>query len=157
MIQIVHGDIFNAGTDAIVNTVNTQGVMGRGLAAQFKVIYPEMFEDYKQACEKGEVRVGKMHVYRISNVKPYYIINFPTKEDWHEPSKVEYIEKGLNALCMTILTRDISSIAIPALGCGLGELSWSRVLTLIVNRMEIFLQEYGRNIDILIYEPLEAS
>lgn len=154
MIQIVSGDIFHAGTDAIVNTVNTQGVMGRGLAAQFKRIYPKMYLDYVDACSKGEVKIGKMNVHRVQSTKPYYVINFPTKEDWHDPSKMEYIEKGLEHLVTTILTRDISSIAIPALGCGLGELEWVDVLTIMVNRFERFQQEYGRNVNILIYEPM---
>lgn len=130
---LTHGNLLAAQVDALVNTVNTEGVMGKGIAHQFQRAYPKMYESYARACASGEVQVGKMHVYTIpeSDGGPRFIINFPTKQRWRLPSRLEYIAAGLEALKLEIRKRDIKSIAVPPLGCGNGGLSWSDVLPMI--------------------------
>src|SRR3989304_8808353 len=99
MIELKQGNLLEADTEAVVNTVNTEGVSGKGVALQFKKAFPEMFEEYQKACENGEVAIGKMHVFRRNSlIDPKYIINFPTKKSWREPSRMEYIKKGLESL-----------------------------------------------------------
>lgn len=96
MIEQVRGNLLAADAEALVNAVNTVGVMGKGLALQFKRAFPEMFEDYAEACKQGQVVTGKMHVYgRHALVNPRFIINFPTKRHWRESSRIEYIQQGL--------------------------------------------------------------
>ena len=132
MIEWKTGDILQADAEAIVNTVNTVGVMGKGIALQFKQAYPEMFAEYQKLCKTGQLQVGQMHVFdRGIMLNPRYIINFPTKEDWRAPSKISYITDGLEALIKELQARDIQSIAIPPLGCGSGGLDWSEVKPLI--------------------------
>lgn len=126
------GDILKADTQAIVNTVNCVGVMGRGLALQFKGAFPANFRLYKTACDRGEVQPGRMLVYdRGALNSPRYIINFPTKRHWKDKSRIEDIKCGLTALEVEIESRGIESIAIPPLGCGLGGLDWAEVRPLI--------------------------
>lgn len=120
--------ILDSDCEALVNTVNCEGVMGAGLALQFKNKYPEMFESYRKACANGKVSVGKMDVWRGEKI----IINFPTKIEWRCPSQLWYITDGLHHLKYVIKLMKIQSIAIPALGCGLGGLSWSVVEPLIM-------------------------
>ncbi len=128
MIELKSGDIFEDGAEALVNTVNCVGVMGRGIALQFKKRYPENFARYEKACRKKEVQPGRMFVYETGNVmNPKYIINFPTKRHWRNASCLADIESGLVDLVRTIRERDISSIAVPPLGCGLGGLDWNQV------------------------------
>jgi O-acetyl-ADP-ribose deacetylase (regulator of RNase III) len=117
-------DILTHNSEYIVNPVNCVGVMGKGLALQVKLKYPNVFRVYKEACNKGLVKVGKMLV--VDN-----IINFPTKQDWRNPSKLEWIESGLKDLRQLIIDRNIQSISIPKLGCGLGGLDWHDVKPLI--------------------------
>lgn len=132
MIILTKGDILNTDAEALVNTVNCVGVMGRGIALQFKKAFPENFKRYEAACKRQEVQPGKMFVYDSGNfVNPRYIINFPTKRDWKHKSRIEDIESGLIALIDEIKQRNIQSIAIPPLGCGLGGLPWSTVRPLI--------------------------
>jgi O-acetyl-ADP-ribose deacetylase (regulator of RNase III) len=119
-----------ADVDALVNTVNTQGVMGKGLALQFKKAFPDAFQSYERACKAGEVVPGKMHVVRRL-AAPRFIINFPTKKHWRNPSKLEYIRDGLCDLIEQVRALDIHSIAIPPLGCGHGGLAWEDVRPLI--------------------------
>ncbi|MGF1769615.1 macro domain-containing protein [Enterovibrio makurazakiensis] len=128
MIKYVKGDLFTDSADALVNTVNTVGVMGKGLAFQFKNIYPDNFEAYKLACKAKELRTGKMFVFEIKSSSPSrYVINFPTKEHWRGKSKIEYIENGLQDLVVVARQLSLKSVAIPALGAGLGGLPWSQV------------------------------
>lgn len=149
MIKITQGDILSANTDAIVNTVNCVGVMGKGLALQFKKAYPDNYETYKLACEHKAIRTGKMFTFmRKSQSNPKYIINFPTKQHWKDPSKIEFIDTGLEDLVRVIPYLSIKSIAIPPLGCGLGGLEWSVVLPKIKEAMMNL-----NDVDILIYEP----
>lgn len=131
-MEIVYGNILNANVEALVNTVNTQGIMGKGIAAQFKKAFPAMFKEYQKACKQGQVKIGQMHVYEYSEMShPHFIINFPTKNEWQKPANLSYIKAGLDALLIEITRRGIHSIAIPALGCGLGGLSWDDVKPLI--------------------------
>jgi O-acetyl-ADP-ribose deacetylase (regulator of RNase III) len=149
MIRYVEGDILQAQTDALVNTVNCVGVMGRGIALQFKRAFPENFKAYAAACKRKEVRPGRMFVYeRHALDGPRYIINFPTKRHWRGRSRIEYIESGLQALVREITEREITSIAIPPLGSGLGGLDWGEVRPLI----ERALTDLA-DIDIVVYEP----
>ena len=133
MCEIVDGDIFEADVQALVNPVNTVGVMGKGLALQFRDAFPTMFEDYRRACQRGEVLMGRMHVHdRGEGFRPRYVINFPTKRHWRDRSRLDDIRRGLEALVEEVRSRGIESIAIPPLGCGLGGLSWPDVYPMIV-------------------------
>ena len=152
MIEYKHGDLLACDTEAIVNTVNCVGVMGRGIALQFKKLYPDNFKHYAKACKSGEVAPGKMHVYKTNSiVNPRYIINFPTKRHWKNVSKIEDIEDGLTDLISVIQQYNIKSIAIPPLGCGLGGLEWNDVKT----RIEAALS-YLDNVQVLVFEPAGA-
>lgn len=133
MIKITHGNLLNAKAEALVNTVNTEGVMGKGIAAQFKRAYPSMFEKYAADCEAGRVTIGKMHVVDLGGLVggPRWIINFPTKKHWRAKSKIGDIKAGLVDLVETARKLGIKSIAIPPLGCGYGGLSWQEVRPLI--------------------------
>lgn len=139
MIEYVQGNIFAASVEALVNTVNCIGVMGRGIALQFKNAFPENFKAYAAACQRKDVQPGRMFVYETNRLtNPRYIINFPTKRHWQSKSRMEDIDSGLKALAQEISDRHIRSIAIPALGCGLGGLDWAQVQP----RMETALQNF---------------
>ena len=126
-----HGDLLAADVDALVNTVNTVGVMGKGLALQIKQAFPDAFAAYARACEAGEVRVGRMHVVpRLA--PPRFIINFPTKQHWRQSSQLAYVRDGLRDLIEQLHALGITSVAVPPLGCGLGGLAWSDVRPLIL-------------------------
>lgn len=125
-VEIGRGNLLKADVDALVNTVNTVGVMGKGLALQFKRAFPEAFRDYERACRAGEVQIGRMHVVERL-VSPRLIVNFPTKQHWRAASKLEFIEAGLADLVRVLREHGVSSVAVPALGCGLGGLAWSDV------------------------------
>ena len=129
MIEISQGNLLEAPVEALVNTVNTKGIMGTGIALQFKQAFPAMFRDYERACKAGEVRLGKMHVYDLGGLTggPRWIINFPTKGHWREQSRLTDIEAGLEDLIATVRRLGIRSIAVPPLGCGHGGLNWSDV------------------------------
>jgi O-acetyl-ADP-ribose deacetylase (regulator of RNase III) len=128
MIEFRTGDILRADTEALVNTVNCVGIMGRGIALQFKNDFPENFKAYKAACDREEVQPGKMFVFETGTLtNPKFIINFPTKRHWRGKSRMEDIDSGLYALVEEIRNRGIHSIAIPPLGSGLGGLNWADV------------------------------
>ena len=147
------GNLLNANVEALVNTVNTVGVMGKGLALQFKQRFPSNFEVYAEACRQGKVQVGRMLVVETAKgAGPRFIINFPTKKHWRDPSRLEYVRDGLIALVSEIKTRDIRSIAIPPLGCGNGGLAWSEVRSLI----DRALTELPR-VRALVFEPCAAT
>jgi O-acetyl-ADP-ribose deacetylase (regulator of RNase III) len=152
MIRYKTGDLFQDNSQAIVNTVNCVGVMGRGIALQFKKSYPDNFKAYKDACSEGNVKPGKMFVYKTGALTgPEYIINFPTKRHWRGKSKIEDIESGLKNLNTIINQLNITSIAVPPLGAGLGGLNWADVKSLI----ESNLSELS-NVDITLYKPKGA-
>lgn len=151
MIKITHGNILKADVEAIVNTVNCVGVMGKGLALQFKKAYPDNFVAYRKACDAGAVKPGSMFIIEISALThPKYIINFPTKRHWKEKSRIEDIEAGLKSLVEDVKKRNISSIAVPPLGCGLGGLKWDIVRMMI----EKAFSELSA-IHVLLFEPRE--
>lgn len=149
MIEFKVGNIIAEDAEALVNTVNCVGVMGRGIALQFKNAFPGNFKEYERACHQEEVRPGRMFVHitrQLSN--PRYIINFPTKRHWRGKSRIEDIEAGLAALIHEIKTRNIRSIAIPPLGSGLGGLSWSEVRPRIERALRVV-----PNVRVVIFEP----
>lgn len=151
-IRYTKGDILDADADALVNTVNTVGVMGRGIALRFKQAFPENFQAYAAACKDREVDPGRMFVYETGQLKPRWIINFPTKKHWRGKSRMEYIEAGMDALVEEIHKRGIRSIAIPPLGSGLGGLDWNQVRPII----ERCLQGVA-GVEAIIYEPGGSS
>lgn len=136
MITEAHGDLLKADVDALVNTVNTVGVMGKGIALQFRRAYPEMFDAYARACREGTVQVGQMHIWPTdAMVGPRFIVNFPTKKHWRSPSQISWIEDGLADLVRVIEEHEIRSIAVPPLGAGNGGLDWALVRPRIVNTL----------------------
>jgi O-acetyl-ADP-ribose deacetylase (regulator of RNase III) len=149
VIRYARGDILNADADALVNTVNCVGVMGRGIALQFKRAYPANFKAYAAACERNEIQPGRMFVFDTGELtNPRYIINFPTKVHWRGKSRIEHIEAGLDALVAEIKAREIKSIAVPPLGSGLGGLDWAEVKPLIERAVASVPQ-----VDVVVYEP----
>ena len=125
MIEFRCDNLLEADAEALVNAVNTVGVMGKGIALQFKRRFPENFRAYERACKKDDVQIGKMFtVYLGESTNPRYIINFPTKRSWREKSRLEYVREGLEDLLCEIERLGIRSIAVPSLGCGNGGLSW---------------------------------
>ena len=152
MIEYKSGDILKEDAEALVNTVNCVGVMGRGIALQFKKAFPKNFKAYASACKNGEVQPGRMFVFKTGQLtNPHYIINFPTKRHWRGKSRMEDIETGLKALVNIIRQCNIRSIAIPPLGSGLGGLDWSEVRS----HIEAALQPLT-DVRITIYEPKGA-
>lgn len=149
MFEYVQGNILNSDAEALVNTVNCVGVMGRGIALQFKKKWPDNFSAYAAACRKGEVVPGRMFVFETRHSQgPRYIINFPTKRHWRMPSRMADIESGLHDLRNVIVERGIRSIAIPPLGSGLGKLPWPEVKRKIAEALSPL-----SNVKIFIYEP----
>ena len=156
MIEFVTGNIFDADVEALVNPVNCQGVMGKGLALEFKKRFPDNYRIYKELCynednwqimEPGDVLVTAVN----NNTGPKYIFNFATKDHWSKPSKIEYIEKGLKILVKKIRKFDIKYIAIPKLGCGLGGLEWEEVKKIMKKILYDLIIHY-KYVKILIYE-----
>ena len=145
MIKYINnGNIFNSNCEFLINPVNCVGVMGKGLALQFKNIFPNNFLKYRQHCLEGNLSIGKLLITTENNKK---IINFPTKENWKNPSKLEYIILGLEKLEIAIERFNIKSIAFPKIGSGLGGLDWSLVLEEIKN----FHQRINPDVIIEIY------
>lgn len=144
-------DVVVARVDAVVNTVNCVGVMGKGIALQFKQKYPENFKTYKRACDCKKVVLGKMFVVNTGLVQPKFIINFPTKDHWRGNSKAQYIINGLKDLKDVIIEKNIKSIAIPPLGCGNGGLMWEDVKQYIKDALS------DVKADIIVAEPYIAK
>ena len=152
MIEYKNGDILREDVEAIVNTVNCVGIMGRGLALQFKNKFPQNFKEYQLACTNKEVQLGKMFVHQTGQlINPKYIINFPTKGHWKQNSKIEDISNGLDDLITIIEKYSIKSIAIPPLGSGLGGLDWNQVKKLIEEKLK------NINCTVILFEPLEQK
>lgn len=151
MITFLQGNLLDAPVEAVVNTVNTVGVMGKGIALMFKEAFPANFAAYEQACKRKEVRVGKMFVTEhLALEGPRWIINFPTKQHWKPPSKLEWIVDGLDDLRRVIDEKNIQSIALPPLGCGNGGLEWS----VVRDKIEHALGDLT-NVDVLVFEPTD--
>ncbi len=153
MIELTSGDILKDDSEAIVNTVNCVGIMGRGIALQFKNAWPENFKAYRAACKREEVMPGRMFIFEVGQLTaPRFIVNFPTKRHWRGKSRIEDIDAGLIALVSEIRSRNIRSVAIPPLGSGLGGLDWLTVRPRIVAAMEA-----APDVRVRIYEPGGAS
>lgn len=152
MIELKQGDILNADVEALVNTVNCVGIMGRGIALQFRKAFPDNFKAYEAACKRGEVQPGRMFVFETGQLtNPRYIINFPTKRHWKGKSRLADIEAGLEALVEEVHRLGIRSIAIPPLGSGLGGLDWSDVRPRIEHAMAAL-----PDVHVVTFEPVGA-
>ena len=149
MMRFTQGNLLEARVDAVVNTVNTVGVMGKGIALMFKERFPENYKAYAVACKAEAVRVGEMFVTASVELDgPRWIINFPTKQQWYQPTKLEWVRSGLVALKNVIREKQIKSIALPPLGCGNGGLDWAVVRPII----ESALAEL-QDVEVVVYEP----
>jgi len=151
MIRYTTGNLLDAQADALVNTVNTVGVMGKGIALMFKEAFPDAYEEYKDVCDRGEFEPGTVLAYdRQTMIQPRWILHFATKKHWRNPSKIEWIESGLIELRQFVLANSIQSVAIPPLGAGNGKLEWAQVRPL-------FSEILGDldTVDVLVYEPTD--
>lgn len=148
MITYTTGDLFEAQTEAIVNTVNTVGVMGKGIALQFKNRFPENYLTYKKACEQDLLKIGDLLITENNSLFFKYIINFPTKKHWRNPSKYEYVEKGLDTLIEELKIRNIKSVALPPLGAGNGKLEWEKVKVILNEKLKKLPE-----VEFIIFEP----
>lgn len=152
-MELRKGDIFEAQTEALVNTVNTVGVMGKGVALQFRRAFPDNYKAYIKECKQDKVKVGKMFIFdRHTLENPRYIVNFPTKKHWRGRSEIEYVREGLEDLIRQVRDLDINSIALPPLGCGNGGLDWDEVRALIEEASERL-----PGVEFVVYEPQEAK
>lgn len=150
MVELTEGNLLTANVEALVNTVNCIGYMGKGIALQFKQAFPDNFEAYQKACRAHEVQIGRMFVFKTGSMyNPKYIINFPTKGHWREKSRLTAIKTGLKTLIEAVKRLSIRSIAVPPLGCGLGGLKWQQVRPLI----EEAFKEVPE-VQILLYAPV---
>jgi O-acetyl-ADP-ribose deacetylase (regulator of RNase III) len=149
MLTYTQGNLLTADAEALVNTVNTVGVMGKGIALMFKEQFPDNFRAYEAACKRKEVRIGQMFVTeRHDLMGPKWIINFPTKQHWRQPSKMEWVQAGLVDLRRIILEKRIKSVALPPLGTGNGGLEWSRVRSLIERELSTL-----QDVKVIIFQP----
>jgi O-acetyl-ADP-ribose deacetylase (regulator of RNase III) len=152
MISFKQGNLLQENAEALVNTVNCVGVMGKGVALQFKQAFPENFQKYKKACTSKEVKSGQMFIVPTNQLlPPRYIINFPTKRHWKEKSQLADIQAGLEALVKDVQRLEIQSIAIPPLGCGNGGLDWDVVRPLIEEAFEQL-----PDVEVIIFAPQAA-
>lgn len=141
MLSYLTTNLFDSPAQALVNTVNTVGVMGKGIALHFRELYPTMFDEYQRLCEEGKLDIGKLYVYRTPNK---IIVNFPTKRHWRRPSRVEYIEAGLKTFAKHYADYGIASASFPQLGCGNGELDWK-------SQVQPLMEKYLRDLPIPIF------
>src|SRR5262245_37084449 len=148
MLTYVDRSLFQSPARVLVNTVNVVGVMGKGIAKDFKFFFPEMFREYQARCESKALDIGKLYLYRGPHK---WVLNFPTKKHWHQPSKPEYIEAGLKTFVAGYAQSGITSIAFPRLGCGNGELHWNRQVRPLMEKylaklpIEVFVHHYGQD------------
>ncbi|WP_163870819.1 macro domain-containing protein [Myxococcus eversor] len=152
MIELVEGDLLQADVEALINAANTEGVMGKGIALQFKRAFPAMFKEYKREAKAGRLEMGRVHVFDVGSSKgPRWVINFPTKRSWRQPSLLEWIRTGLASLVEEVQRRGIQSLAVPALGCGNGGLAWEEVFPFIE-------ESFARipSVRVLVYPPPDA-
>lgn len=147
MITFLKSNLFFSPAQVLVNTVNTQGVMGKGIAKEFKRLFPEMFIQYQSFCEQKKLQVGNLWLYKTTNK---WVLNFPTKKSWRNPSKLEYIEAGLKKFVDQYSEKGIQSIAFPPLGCGNGELDWEKDVRPL---MEKYLSNLPIDVYIHLYSP----
>jgi O-acetyl-ADP-ribose deacetylase (regulator of RNase III) len=149
MLQVIEGNILESRCAALVNPVNCVGVMGRGLALEFKQRFPVAFTDYADACKAKRLVPGKVLVSYVSDQNPRWVVQFPTKQHWSRPSRMDYIEDGLISLVQAVRLHAVESIAIPALGCGLGGLSWH----LVRRRIEDAMAPLDGLVEVELYSP----
>lgn len=150
MLHFTQGNLLLAETEAIVNTVNTVGVMGKGIALMFRETFPQNYAAYAAACKAGDVKVGQMFVTETRELTgPKWIVNFPTKQHWRNPSRLEWIVNGLQDLRRVLVEKGVRSVAIPPLGCGNGGLDWADVKP----EIETALGDLS-GVDVMIYEPV---
>ena len=150
MIIFKEGNLLQSQADVLVNTVNTVGVMGKGIALQFKIKFPQNFKVYVQAIEKGHVKVGQVLIVEVNASGPVkYIVNFPTKQHWRSPSQLSWIKSGLDDLKGKLSHLPVKSIALPPLGCGNGGLDWAIVKPLMIDSLK------DLDMEVMIYEPSE--
>jgi O-acetyl-ADP-ribose deacetylase (regulator of RNase III) len=146
MIEIKKGNIFSTNCQTIVNTINCEGVMGAGIALEFRLRYPEMFRKYQYLCESGKIDIGTLWIYKTANKN---ILNFPTKRGWRYPTKIEYIELGLKKFLQTYKEKNITSIAFPLLGAGKGGIEVQKTLDI----MQKYLSKTDIPIEIWFFDP----
>ena len=139
LIKYEVGDMFLSNADCLVNTVNCEGFMGKGVAYQFKMKFPENNKDYVEACKSGRLYIGTLHFYRENGVT---IINFPTKDKWRAKSLMSYIETGLDQMVQLLPKLSVKTIAIPPLGCGNGGLNWQEVKQVIEEKLSPIQEDY---------------
>jgi O-acetyl-ADP-ribose deacetylase (regulator of RNase III) len=147
MIKIIQGNIFDSDMQVIVNPCNCLGVCGKGLALEFKKRYPKYYKVYREICLREQLDTGKLFLYKNNNP---WILSFPTKKHWRNPSKIEYIESGLDYFNQRYKDWEVGSIAFSALGCQNGGLSWDRVRPIMINKLG------NLDIEIELYVPLEG-
>jgi O-acetyl-ADP-ribose deacetylase (regulator of RNase III) len=159
MLTYLTINLFKSPAQTLVNTVNTVGVMGKGIALVFKQLYPEMYQQYRALCQAGQLDIGKLHIYRTPNK---IIINFPTKKHWRSRSRVEYIEVGLKEFVNSYSKYGISSVSFPQLGCGNGELDWEQQVQPVMERylkdlpIPVYIHLYPKSPD-FVPERLDAE
>ena len=151
MLMYVQQDIFKSPAQVIVNTVNTVGVMGKGIAKRYKEVYPDMYKQYQKFCEQHLLDIGKLWIYK-SDTK--WILNFPTKKHWRQPSKIEYVEQGLKKFVETYEEKGITSVSFPQLGCGNGGLNWEKEVRPL---MEKYLKDLPIDVFVHIYSDRTAG
>lgn len=151
MITYVRGNLFESPAQVLVNTVNTVGVMGKGVALEFKRLFPEMFREYQQMCEQGRLEIGRLHLFRTPGK---WVLNFPTKKHWRQPSRTEYIRAGLQTFVRMYSTAGIHSVAFPPLGCGHGQLDFA-------HDVRPLMEQYLRRLPIAVFiypeKPLSGT
>lgn len=147
MIEYRNGDLFDSGCQILVNPVNCVGVMGAGLALQFKQKYPAMFAAYRTMCARRQLQPGGLQLVKVSDENPKWIVNLATKDDWRKPSQLSWVEEGLQSLRQFLRDTKAESAAVPALGCGYGSLSWSAVQSLIEQKLG------GLETKVLVFPP----
>lgn len=149
VVEVVRGDLFESGAQTLVNTVNTVGVMGKGVALEFRKRFPSMYEDYRGRCARGEVHLGRPYLYRTPSTP--WILNFPTKEHWRSVSRLDAIEQGLRYLEQHYQEWGITSLAVPPLGCGNGQLEWRVVGPVLYRHLQRL------DVPVKLYAPSDAS
>lgn len=148
IIEVGAGDLFTSAAEALINPVNTEGTMGAGLALKFRERYPAMCQEYIEVCKRRMLEVGTLHWWHTGETNPKFVVNFPTKRLWREPSRLEWIDAGLETLCAQVKARNVESLALPALGCGLGGLPWDKVRAKIYKRLRSLV-----GIEVYLYPP----
>ena len=148
-VVVAKGNLFESDADAITNTINCRGTMGAGIAKEFKSRYPEMFIEYTKLCRKGAIHVGEVWVWceSVGTPKPNFIVNFPTKDDWKDPSQLSWIRTGLDNLKNHVIMKEIASLSMPALGCNLGGLNFADVRKVVEDILG------DSPVDITLFEP----